>query len=281
MTFLSEMDEATGLLDEAKVVDKGRDLRKAYQGADPFPHIAIDDFLPEAILDRCLAEFPTDTSGVTDAYDRKQERFKRAFTPDVLPPFSRNLFYAFNSRPFIQVVENICGIQGLIPDPYFEGGGYHELSQGGHLSVHADFNYHQRLHVERRINVLIYLNKDWKDEYGAQLELWDTDMKSRVKSYVPSFNRCVIFNTTSDSNHGNPQPVNHPDGVSRRSIALYYYTATWDNTKKKHTTHFRVRPGEANDAPDVRSRSQDMLGDLMPPVLYRRLINLGSRKSRR
>jgi hypothetical protein len=50
-------------------------------------------------------------------------------------------------------VENICGIQGLIPDPYFEGGGYYELSQGGHLSVHADFNYHQRLHVERRINV--------------------------------------------------------------------------------------------------------------------------------
>jgi hypothetical protein len=280
MTFLSEMDEATGLLDEAKVVDKGRDLRKTYQDADPFPHIAIDDFLPEAILERCLAEFPTDTGGITDTYDRKQERLKRAFTPDVLPPFSRNLFYAFNSRPFIQVVENICGIQGLIPDPFFEGGGYHELSQGGHLSVHADFNYHQRLHVERRINVLIYLNKDWKDEYGAQLELWDTDMKSRVKSYVPAFNRCVIFNTTSDSNHGNPQPVNHPDGVSRRSIALYYYTATWNNTKRKHTTHFRVRPGEANDAPDVRSRSQDMLGDLMPPVLYRKLINLGTRKSR-
>ena len=281
MTFLSEMDEATGLLDEAKVVDKGRDLRKSYLDADPFPHIAIDDFLPEPILERCLAEFPTDTSGVTDTYDRKQERFKRAFTPDVLPSFSRNLFYAFNSRPFIQVVENISGIQGLIPDPFFEGGGYHELSQGGHLSVHADFNYHQRLHVERRINVLIYLNRDWKDEYGAQLELWDTDMKSRVKSYVPAFNRCVIFSTTSDSNHGNPQPVNHPDGVSRRSIALYYYTATWNNTKRKHTTHFRVRPGEANDAPDVRSRSQDMLGDLMPPVLYRRLINLGTRKARR
>ncbi|HKP41730.1 2OG-Fe(II) oxygenase [Mycobacterium sp.] len=281
MTFLSEMDEATGLLDEAKVVDKGRDLRKSYLDADPFPHIAIDDFLPEPILERCLAEFPTDTSGVTDTYDRKQERFKRAFTPDVLPSFSRNLFYAFNSRPFIQVVENISGIQGLIPDPFFEGGGYHELSQGGHLSVHADFNYHQRLHVERRINVLIYLNRDWKDEYGAQLELWDTDMKSRVKSYVPAFNRCVIFSTTSDSNHGNPQPVNHPDGVSRRSIALYYYTATWNNAKRKHTTHFRVRPGEANDAPDVRSRSQDMLGDLMPPVLYRRLINLGTRKARR
>jgi 2OG-Fe(II) oxygenase superfamily len=281
MTFLSEMDQETGLLNAAKVAGKGRDLRRAYQDGDPFPHIAIDDFLPDSILERCLAEFPTDTAGVTDAYDRKQERFKRAFTPDVLPPFSRNLFYAFNSRPFIQVVENISGIPGLIPDPFFEGGGYHEISQGGHLSVHADFNYHRRLNVERRINVLIYLNKDWKDDYGAQLELWDVDMKSRVKSYVPAFNRCVIFSTTSESNHGNPQAVNHPDGTPRRSIALYYYTATWNNTKKKHTTHFRVRPGEATDAPDIRSRSQDVLGDLMPPMLYRRLINLGDRKSRR
>jgi len=281
MTFLSEIDQETGLLDEAKVFDKGRDLRKAYQAGDPFPHIAIDDFLPEAILERCLAEFPTDTAGVTDAYDRNQERFKRAFTPDVLEPYSRHLFYAFNSRPFIQVVENICGIHGLIPDPYFEGGGYHELTQGGHLSVHADFNYHQALNLERRINVLIYLNKGWKDEYGSQLELWDNDMKSCVKSFVPLFNRCVIFSTTSESNHGNPQPVNHPERTPRRSIALYYYTATWNNTKRKHTTQFRVRPGNTNDAPDLKSKGQDVLGDVMPPVLYRKLANFSARRARR
>ncbi len=280
MTFLSEMDETTGLLDEAKVLDKGRDLRKAYTAGDPFPHIAIDDFLPQAVLERCLAEFPTDKAGVTDTYDRNQERFKTAFTPDVLPPYSRHLFYAFNSRPFIQVIENISGIQGLIPDPLFEGGGYHEMTQGGHLSVHADFNYHRQLNLERRINVLIYLNKDWKDEYGSQLELWNKDMTTRMKSYVPLFNRCVIFSTTSDSNHGNPQPVNHPDGTPRRSIALYYYTATWNNIKRKHTTQFRVRPGDTDDEPDYKSRSQDVLGDVMPPMLYRKLINLGSRKSR-
>ena len=281
MTFLSEMDEASGLVEASKVCDKGLDLRKTYLPADPFPHIAIDNFLPEAVLERCLAEFPTDTTAVADTFERNQERFKRSFTPDLLQPFSRHLFYSFNSRPFIRVLENICGIRGLIPDPYFEGGGYHEIFQGGHLSVHADFNHHGPMNLERRINVLIYLNKGWKREYGSQLELWDKDMKTCVKSFVPLFNRCVIFNTSSNSNHGNPQPVNHPDGTARRSIALYYYTATWDDTKRKHMTQFRVRPGNTKDAPDRMLKSLDLVTDVMPPVLYRQLVNFSRRRSRR
>jgi len=278
MTFLSEMDEVTGLVDGPKVRNKGLSLQETYVAGDPFPHILIDNFLPEAVLERCLAEFPADTTTVTATFDRKQERFKRSFTPDLLQPFSRHLFYSFNSLPFIQVVQNICGIRGLVPDPYFEGGGYHEIAQGGHLSVHADFNYHATMNLERRINVLTYLNKGWNDQYGGQLELWDKDMKTCVKSYVPLFNRCVIFNTTSHSNHGNPQPVNHPDGTPRRSIALYYYTATWDAAKRKHTTQFRVRPG-TKDARDFNVKSAELVSDMIPPVLYRRFVSLRRRRS--
>jgi hypothetical protein len=281
VTFLWEMDEATGLVDGTKVRDKGLELRKSYLKGQPFPHIAIDDFLPDAVLDRCLSEFPTDNTAVVDAFDRNQERSKRGFNPDLLQPFSRHLFYAFNSRPFVRVLENISGIQGLIPDPLFEGGGYHEITQGGHLSVHADFNYHAPLNLERRINVLIYLNKDWKDEYGSQLELWDNDMKNCVKSVVPLFNRCVIFNTTSTSNHGNPQPVKHPDGTARRSIALYYYTATWDRSKRQHTTQFRPRPGNTGDAPDFKGKSLDVMANVIPPAIYRRLAQSVVRRSGR
>lgn len=211
MPYLRDFDENTGLLDSASAKDKGLELREEYLAAEPFPHIAIDDFLPPAILDRCLAEFPAPTAAA-ESYDRSQERLKRSYSPDVLPPFSRQLFYAFNSRPFIQVVENITGIKGLLPDPFFLGGGLHEIATGGHLSVHADFNHHVPLNVERRVNVLIYLNKDWREEYGGQLELWDDGMSTCLKSYVPAFNRCVLFNTTSRSNHGNPQVVRHPGG---------------------------------------------------------------------
>ncbi|WP_342747210.1 2OG-Fe(II) oxygenase [Sphingomonas guangdongensis] len=184
------------------------------------------------------------------------------------------MFYSFNSRPFIKLIENITGIRGLIPDPYFSGAGFHEVKNGGHLSIHADFNHHKMMNVERRINVLIYLNKDWKPEYGGQIELWDTAMTRRAQSHDPIFNRCLIFNTTSDSMHGNPQVVNHPDGVSRKSIALYYYTATWDDLKRSHTTQFKVRPG-TEDRTDWKIKLRELKSDLLPPFVIR---NLGKAK---
>jgi Rps23 Pro-64 3,4-dihydroxylase Tpa1-like proline 4-hydroxylase len=259
--------------------EKGVELKEQYLAAQPFPHVAIDDFLPVALLDRCLMDFPS-ASNAEETFDRDQERLKRSFSPDRLPGSSRQLFYSFNSRPFIQVIENITGIKGLIPDPYFLGGGFHEIAQGGHLSVHSDFNHHVPMNLERRINVLIYLNRNWEEAYGSQLELWDVSMTKCVKSYVPLFNRCVIFNTTSSSNHGNPQPVQHPGGVPRRSIALYYYTATWDGTKRTHTTQFRVRPG-SEDQTDHQVRTRELLVDWMPPALYRGLTRLRQRRRRR
>lgn len=276
MTYLTEMEEATGLLGNQLSREKGSELRERYLSAEPFPHIAIDDFLPAALLEQCLKDFPVAASA-EEAFNRSQERLKRSFSPDRLPNSSRHLFYSFNSRPFIQVIENITGIKGLIPDPFFLGGGFHEIAQGGHLSVHSDFNHHVPMDLERRINVLIYLNKNWKSEYGSQLELWDVPMTKCVKSYLPVFNRCVIFNTTSLSHHGNPKPVQHPDAVPRRSIALYYYTATWDGTKRTHTTQFKVRP-ESEDQPDRAVSLREFLVDWMPPALHRELVRFRRRR---
>lgn len=276
MSFFSEIDASTGLIQDV-LKTKGLDLQGTYLTGIPFPHIAIDDFLPVAVLDKCLAEFPESTQAVS-SYNRDQEKNKRSYNPDGLTSFSRHLFHTFNSRPFIQVLENICGIKGLIPDPYFLGGGFHEISQGGHLSVHADFNHHIPLNLERRINVLIYLNRGWREEYGGMLELWDAPMQHLVRSFVPTFNRCVIFNTTADSNHGNPQPVVHPNNLPRRSIALYYYTATWDASKRTHTTQFKMRPG-STDRADRAVRAREFLSDFLPPILYRNLIRF--RKFRR
>ena len=269
MTYLTEVEEASGLWNSQVGNEKGLELSQQYLAAEPFPHIAIDDFLPVPLLEQCLEDFPSAANAV-DAFERGQERLKRSFSPDRLPASSRHLFYSFNSRPFIQIIENITGIRGLIPDPYFLGGGFHEISQGGHLSVHADFNHHVKMNLERRINVLIYMNRDWKDAYGGQLELWDVAMTHCVKSYLPLFNRCVIFNTTSLSNHGNPQTIRHPEGVPRRSIALYYYTATWDSTKRTHTTQFRVRPN-SEDQPDHEIRFRELAADFIPPALFRGL----------
>lgn len=241
---------------------------KQYQSADPYPHICIDNFLDDDVLSDVLEDIAQVNRNPDAAYARPQERLKVAFNPEELPPRLRDLFRTFNARPFLGFLESMTGIKGLLPDPYFLGGGIHEVKNGGHLDIHADFNLHPVLRVERRVNVLIYLNKDWESSFGGQLEIWDKDMTHAVKKFDPTYGRCVVFNTNADSYHGNPSPVNHPLQVSRRSIALYYYTATWDESKQDRTTKFRTRPG-SKDRFDWSTERKELVRDLCPPILTR------------
>ena len=279
MAFLDMMNPETGFISPLASRAVGKDLAQSYAAADPFPHIVIDSFLPLGLAGRLLSKFGQvdNDNDLNTRFDRPQERLKITYHPDNLQEWSRSVFYAFNSRPFIEVIENITGIEGLIADPHFSGAGYHEIRNGGHLSVHADFNHHKELNLERRVNVLIYLNPGWQDSFGGQLELWEPAMKRLGRSVVPEFNRCVIFNTTSTSMHGNPQPVNHPEGVARRSIALYYYTATWDGSKRAHTTQFRSRPG-SSDKTDWRVGLTELGKDLLPPLVTRNLAKMRGSK---
>ena len=164
----------------------------------------------------------------------------------------------------------MTGIEGLIPDPYYAGAGIHRIATGGHLDIHADFNLHKKMNLERRLNVLIYLNPDWREEWGGSFEIWDKQMTGKEASFVPLYNRMVCFSTGSDTFHGNPEPVNHPEGEPRLSIALYYYTATWSPSRKSHTTLFKPRPGTADEKDRMVAR-HSALRDFLPPVLYRRI----------
>ena len=255
--------------DDARSV--GASLSEVYNSKQPFPYGCYDNFLHSSILDGVLEDLKT-LPAPESSFDRAQERFKASYSPERLPAHTRRLLYALNSRPMIAFLESLTGIKGLIPDPYFMGGGIHVVSNGGHLDIHADFNHHMIMNLERRINVLIYLNKDWKEEYGGSFEIWNDDMSERVESFEPIFNRMCCFNTGSRSWHGNPEPVNHPDGKSRQSIALYYYTATWSDSMKPHTTHFQPRPN-SKDKPDRLVARQEFVRDLLPPVLYRRIAS--------
>ena len=253
---------------DAKTI--GSSYAEQYQSAGPYPHICIDNFLPPEVLEQCLRDLE-DVRETETQFSRPQENLKSSYIPERLPVYTKNLFYAFNSRPFIMFLEAMTGIKGLIPDPYFAGAGIHRVGNGGHLDIHADFNHHQQMNLERRLNVLIYLNHDWKAEWGGSFEIWDKQMSSKQKSFAPVFNRMVTFSTGSDTFHGNPDPVAHPDGKPRQSIALYYYTATWDASRKSHTTLFKPRPG-THDESDRRVRRESLLADFVPPVAFRRMI---------
>ena len=271
MAYIEIIDKERGLFDAEAVRRRGEELRAQFENAEPFPHIVIDDFISEEMLDLCLEQFPAKADPMSKSFDREQERYKTSYHPDYLSPPIRSFFHSLNSLPFIQFVQNVTGIRGLIPDPYYSGGGFHETRQGGHLDVHIDFNLHRPMNLERRVNLLIYLNRDWSNDYGGGLELWDEKMSRCVQAVEPAYGRCVIFATRGKTYHGHPRPVAHPRGESRRSIALYYYTATWNDLSKPATTQFRARPG-TDDAVDWRVRGMTVAREYLPPFLSRPII---------
>lgn len=240
-----------------------------YQASQPFPHIVLDDFLDPDFLRAVAAEFP-DNDGQS-CFMREQERLKFQFRPDECEgPLTRILFAELNSRAFLAFLSEMTGIKGLIADPYHAGAGLHETKRGGHLSIHADFPRHKEMGVNRRLNLLIYLNEDWREEYGGALELWDKGMRAATRRIMPVFGRAVIFSTDRDTYHGHPDPLACPDDRSRRSIATYYYTALSDDQGLiERTTDFRQRPGSA-DKRDWRVMLQHMKADWLPPALQRR-----------
>jgi hypothetical protein len=271
MAVMLHMKPVNGYLslDSEECRALGQSLSAAYRTAEPFPHIVIDGFLNAEVLKSVLDEFPSSENRLF--FDREQERYKFQYPPhEISSGLIRNIFAELNGPAFLGFLEELTGIEGLISDPYFDGGGLHETKRGGHLGIHADFNIHARLKVQRRLNLLIYLNEDWPDDYGGQLELWDKQMKECVVRVKPEFGRAVIFNTDLDSFHGHPDPLNCPPERSRRSIATYYYTAAEDGLAvlPNRTTNFRPRPG-SEDRLDWQIRRYHFVKDWVPPKLQR------------
>jgi Rps23 Pro-64 3,4-dihydroxylase Tpa1-like proline 4-hydroxylase len=250
--------------------------RREYAAARPYSHIVIDDFLPEEVLDSVLAEFPRPGDADWIKFDSATERKLATKEDSAMGPNTRALLAELNSSAFVDFLERLTGIEGLIPDPHFEGGGLHQIEPGGHLKVHADFNHHPRLHLERRLNVLIYLNRDWRDEYGGAFELWNAEMTVCEAKVMPHFNRCVIFSTTSTSYHGHPEPLASPEGETRKSIALYYYSRDRPRNEvaATHNTLFKARPGET--FPTIERLKAAALR-VTPPIL----IDARRRRARR
>ena len=263
-------------MDAAEARSLGSLFSEEYAKADPFQHIVLDNILPDQLIDQILDDFPTDARANDGVFNIGYGgEHKRQVMPDDCDRFSRELFRFFNSRPILQFLEGLTGIDALLPDPYFAGGGYHEISRGGRLGVHADFRINDQLHVQRRLNMLIYLNRDWNEEWGGQLELWSRDMKQCVQRVFPVLNRCVVFNTEADTWHGHPDPLQTPENVTRKSIALYYYTASkhiYQETPKRSTMYV-ARPTDSaqNKAEARKFRTEEYLKDWLPPVAYRGL----------
>lgn len=237
-----------------------------YAAADPFPHAVIDDFFPPAVLEAVLDEFPAPDAIAWKRFESGRERKLANYDEALMGLTTRTLIHELNSARFLRWLTQLTGVENLIPDPYLEGGGHHQILPGGKLGVHADFNKHRVLGLERRLNVLVYLNQDWSEEFGGHLELWDQEMVACRRRVLPVFNRLVVFTTTSTTFHGHPDPLTCPEGRSRKSLALYYYTVGTPELalgEGRQPTWFRERPGE-----QFAADRQPLLRRLLPPILF-------------
>jgi len=209
----------------------------------PYDHIIIDNFLPEKIFKEISTNFPESDSDIWDVFNYEQQIKKASNKISKFPSPARELFHFLNSYEFIAPLEKLLGIRKLISDPYYYGAGLHQIESGGKLNIHSDFSEMEHLKLFRRCNLIIYFNNNWKESYGGKLELWEKDMSKCVNKVTPIGNRAIIFRTDTSSFHGHPEPLKTPKGLTRKSMALYYYTiepsndvfgidTRWRQTKK-------------------------------------------------
>lgn len=240
------------------------ELAAQFQRRDPFRHIVIDNFLTPESCAQLLDQFPPFERG--NARNEAGELGAKSTVEKIrgLGPAYTQLDGLIQTRAFLDLIGRITGIPDLLYDPWYFGGGTHENREGQDLDPHVDFNRYPVERWHRRLNLIVYLNHEWKDAWGGSLELHSDPRAAddRIELITPLYNRAVIFETTETSWHGFSRIALPADrkSLSRKSIALYFYTKErpQDELADTHSTIYvdrplpeRFRPGVTLSADDV------------------------------
>ena len=246
-------------------------LQSNYIKNRPFNHIIINNFINETFLDQVLNEIKSKdflnskSGGYFTINESRMNKYASLGLIKGLENFNKLLNY-LNSKNFVEFLENITNIKSLIVDHTFNGAGLHVSGKEAFLKLHADYNYHQKLKVYRRLNAILFLNKRWKEDFGGSLELWNKDLsKSQVK-IIPEYNKLVVFDVDDNNYHGFPDPLNMPDGVLRYSIATFYYTVERGSRSFfPRGTKYVNREGEKFKK---KSKYNNMVKKIIPPIFF-------------
>ncbi len=224
-------------------------LQKQFSEARPFRHVVIENFFDASFCQRLCSEFPDfDTRAALNENGEIGGKATQEKIHKLGPGFCR-LDEVVQSQPFRELIGEITGIPNLQYDPHYFGGGTHENRHGQDLDPHVDFNFHPISRQHRRLNLIVYLNPEWLDQWGGSLQLhkdpYLEPSQDEIVTLTPLMNRCVIFETTEKSWHGFAR-INLPQDkqqLSRKSFALYYYTDTRpaDETAEEHSTVYVER----------------------------------------
>jgi hypothetical protein len=218
-------------------------LSRKYQANTPIPHIFLPDFLEPQVAWEIAEEFLAFNTVAWTRYQHHNENKLGLAKRDCFPQALGAVTDELNSAKFVSWLSTLTGIPGLRADPMLDGGGLHQSMRGGFLNIHTDFSHHHyHKHWRRRLNLILYLNESWQEEWGGSIELWDSSMHRCVAKYPPRLNHALIFKTDERSFHGFPEPLQCPEGVSRKSLAVYYYTVDDSAKTAIRSTNYRARP---------------------------------------
>ena len=254
-------------------VNNVEELQQKFLGAEPFDNIIIPDFFNNEFAEALFQQYPTDVeNGQWHKYNNPLE-IKYAYD-DVknLPLVLKDAFYLLSTKEITDKIGLLSGIDGLEYDPYLHGAGLHTHPTNGRLHMHLDYEKHPYLDKERRLNIIVYLSKDWKEEWNGETQLWDNEMKKCVVKSPVKFNTAFIFKTNNISWHGLPEPITCPEGVLRKSLAYYYIsTIVSDPVKDKvgnDGSGYRTKATYTKKPEDAYDEKIDRLYKIRP---YRRI----------
>jgi len=217
-------------------------LNQQFKLGFPYRHVVIDSFLDPSFANNLSENFPGLDKMSRNYQGLNEHKSEGAGFENFDPSFTQ-LREALNTPEFYKALSAITGIENLYSVEDALGMGVHQGGNGSYLDIHIDFNIHSVRNIHRRINLLIFLNKDWQESYGGMLEMWNTNVTKLEKSILPIINRCVIFETNEISYHGYNK-INVPEGITRKSFYGYFYTDLRDGAAGYHDTVFKARPEE-------------------------------------
>ncbi len=248
------------------VIDALTKHREQFLAADPYKHVAIDGFFEPDFAEALLRDFPAFNPALTknEIYEGVWGKAVNTSIREISPAYEE-LYAMIGSEEFLSVMTEMTGIPDLVLDPSLFGGGTHENLHGQSLDAHVDFNYDKTRKLHRRLNLIVYLNKDWWPEWGGSLEVHSNPRRpkeNRIKSYPCTFNRAIVFETNEHSWHGFPE-VNLPESErhrSRKSISIYLYTKDrpTHEVAPPHGTFYVHRPLPERFAPGYTLTEADM-----------------------
>lgn len=224
-----------------------QNLASKFAGADPYPHVVIDNFLDPKIANQILSEFPEEHDPNWYHYINPIEYKYARDKLELMGPTTATLLQAYCTEPFLKLMRQVTGIPNLEFDPYLHGAGLHYHPPGGRLSMHLDYSIHPLSKKERRVNIILFLNPDWKEEYNGHLEIWSPGMKECKARILPIFNRAILFRTSDESWHGLPDKIKCPEGNGRKSIAIYFVSDARPEATPRFKASFVQRPTDKFD----------------------------------